>query len=338
MTVATRPEAGDVTDVAPARSPRRRHWVAAAVAGTLVGAGVTAWLLAGQLRQVPGVLQSASWPWVLATFGFVVVANAARAHRMTRLLSTRMRLSRSYDVTCTYNLATAVLPGGLGELALPVTLSRRDGVPVAEAASTLVLTRLLDVVGVLAVGLLSALVAPGVGGWRLLVVAVIAAGLLAALAVVHRTAAIAARVRPAPDRGGRLRRDQSMYGQTLAEAMRLQHGLIGRAALAGTATMWLATAGMQVALARSFGVPLPWAAGGLAAVIVLLLAAVPIRSVAGIGLQEAGWTLALTALAHDTHDAAAHALAIHVLTLVVLMGLWGTGWLTGRVSRAILAP
>jgi len=338
MTVATRPETDGVAETPTATPPRRRHWVAAAVAGTVVGVGLTAWLLAGQLRQVPTVLQSASWPWVLAAFGFVVVANVARAQRMVSLLSSRMRLARSYEVTCNYNLATAVLPGGLGELALPVTLNRRDAVPLPEATSTLVLTRLLDIVGVLAVGLVSAVVAPHVGGWRLLAVAVTAVGLAASIVLVHRTAWLAARLRPAHDRGGRLRRLLAIRVTALADAMRAQHRRIGRAAIAGTTVMWLATAGMQVALARSFGVPLPWAAGGLAAVVVLLLAAIPIRSVAGIGLQEAGWTLALTAFAHDTHDAAAHALAIHVLTLALLLGLWGTGWLTGRLSRAILAP
>lgn len=338
MTVATRPETDDVAHIQPAAPSRRRHWVVAAVAGTVAGVGLTAWLLAGQLRQVPSVLQSASWPWVLAAFGFVVVANVARAARMVGLLSSRMPLSRSYEVTCNYNLATAVLPGGLGELALPVTLNRRDAVPVPEATSTLVLTRLLDIVGVLAVGLLSALAAPHVGGWRLLAVAVIAVGLAVAVVVVHRTAWLAARLRPTRERGGRVRRLLAVRVAALADAMRAQHRRIGRAAVAGTAVMWLATAGMQVALARSFGVPLPWAAGGLAAVVVLLLAAIPIRSVAGIGLQEAGWTLALTALANDTHDAAAHALAIHVLTLALLLGLWVTGWLTGRLSRAILAP
>lgn len=340
MTVVTRPDTADVADptVVPPPAPRRRQWIAAAVVGTLVGLGVTGWLLAGQLRQVPGVLHSASWRWVLTAFGFVVAANVARARRMTSLLSTPMALARSYEVTCSYNLATAVLPGGLGELALPVTLHRRDAVPTAEATSTLVLTRLLDVVGVLSVGLVSALVAPTVGAWRLLVVGVIAVGLLAAAAVVHRTAAVAARLRAVRRGGGRLRRAAVLRLTALADAVRVQHQRIGRTALLATAVMWVATAGMQVALARAFGVPLAWAAGGLAAVVVLLLAAVPIRSVAGIGLQEAGWTLVLTAFAHDTHHAAAHALAIHVLTLALLLALWGSGWLAGRLSRAILKP
>lgn len=335
VAVAPRPDSEGAA-VAAAPAVRRGHWVAAAVAGTLVGLGVTGWLLAGQLRQVPGVLTSASWPWVLGTFGALVAANVARARRMTSLLSTPMRLGRAYDVTCSYNLATAVLPGGLGELALPVTLSRGDGVPAAEATSTLVLTRLLDVVGVLAVGLVSAVLAPTVG-WRPLVVAVLAAGLLVAVLVVRHTAALAARFRPRAAQGNRWWRLAATRLASLADAMRDQHGRIGPAALVATAAMWVATAAMQVTLARAFGVPLPWAAGGLAAVVVLLLAAIPIRSVAGIGLQEAGWTLVLTAFAHDTHHAAAHALAIHVLTLAVLIALWATGWVTGRVSRAMLA-
>lgn len=333
MTLQLQPLDAPATE--PARGParRRRGWALTALAGTAVGAGVTAYLLSGSLAQIPRVLTKVSLSWVAIAFGLLAVANVARSHRMAALLGGSVGQARSFDLTCRYNVATAVLPGGLGELTLPVMLSRRDGIGRARAASTLLVTRLLDVVGLLAVALVSAAFTPALDDARWPVVAVTAVTLAAFAAVVTRLDRVATRLAPPLTGGGRLRRQAAERLRSLAAAVTEQRAALRPVVLADTALMWVGVAAVQVALARSVGAQLPWAAGGVAAAVIMLLAALPFRSLAGLGVQEAGWTLVLSALAADSAAPAAHALAIHAVTLACMAALWLVGLGVGLGAR-----
>lgn len=338
MTLQLQPLDAPATE--PPRGParRRRGWALTALGGTAVGVGVTAYLLSGSLAQIPGALTTVSLSWVGIAFGLLAVANLARSHRMAALLGGSVGQARSFDLTCRYNVATAVLPGGLGELTLPVMLARRDGIGRARAASTLLVTRLLDIVGLLAVALLSAAFTPALGDARWPVVAVTAVTLAAFAAVVTRLDLVAGRLAPPPaGGGGRLRRQAAERLRSLAAAVAEQRAALRPVVLVDTALMWVGVAAVHVALARAAGAHLPWAAGGVAAAVIMLLAALPFRSLAGLGVQEAGWTLVLSALAADGAAPAAHALAIHAVTLACMAALWLVGLGVGLGARRAAA-
>lgn len=327
------------------RSRRRGRWWLVA-GGTAVGAAVVVALLVTSARpadlpDVPGVIEHASPWWLLAALVLLVAGNVARAHRLRALLDDRLRRPDAFSITCSYNFFTAVVPAGLGELALPLRLARRHGCPRADAASALLLTRLLDLLGLLTAALLGALVTPGLGAARGPVAGLSLAALAVTGLLTWRLASVAAwlgRRRSGPPPGsGRPGLVRSVTDPLLAVAVSLaaQRRRVDRVVLGDTALMWAAVWLAIVAQVRAVHQPLPLAAGGLAIAAVFLLTALPVPALAGIGLQDAGWVLALTSFAGlDRSVAVGSALALHALTLALLALVWLIGALVGRFGAA----
>lgn len=308
-------------------------------AGTVLGVVLVAALVRGSFARVPAVLAGIAPGWLAGTFALVVAANLVRARRMRDLLSVPVSLPDAFAVTCSYNIAAAVLPAGLGELVLPLRLARRHGCPRAEAASTLLLTRLLDLLGLLAAALLSALVLPGLGGYRLPAVVLSATALVLAAVVIFRLCAVVDWAQPRLSRlatgRGRWRPGAARVLGLFSDALAAQRRRATRTTITDTVLMWGLVWVSVVAEVRAVGPGLPLAAGGLTMAAVFLLTAIPLRAVAGIGLQEAGWVLVLTAFAHlERGPAAAAAVAVHVVTLATLAALWPIGALVGRAGQS----
>ena len=321
---------------------RRRPWLP--VVGTLAGLALAALLLRGRVGEVGAALGRTDWRPVLVAVAVLLAANAARAVRLRRLLpGPPLAPAQALEVTTTYNLLTGVVPGGLGELALPVRLARTYGTPRAEAASALLLTRYLDVAGLAGAVGLSAALTPAVGVARVPLAVLGAGGALAVAVSVRRlgraTAREPGRLRRRAGRGGRGGR---LAGRLLSvrAALRRQAGAVDAVSWWTTAALWAGTWTGLVLLAGAVGTPVGLAAGGVLAGVVFALAALPVPALAGIGLTDAGWALGLVLLASapgggdlDRGTAVGAAFALHGLSLLAVAAVALVGRLALRRHR-----
>ena len=318
------------------RSRRRRGLL---VLGTLAGLALAAVLLRGRGSEVLAALGRADWRPVVVAVVVLLAANAARAVRLRRLLpAPALPPAAALEVTTTYNLLTGLVPGGLGELALPVRLARRHGTPRAEAASVLLLTRVLDVVGLLGALAVSAAATADLRWARAPVAAVALAGAAVVVLVVLRlgrgTRHDPARVVRVAEGPHRRRAGVAARLLSVHRALRRQAGAVDAVSWWTTAALWAGTSTGLVLLAGAVGTRVPLLAGGVLAGVVFGLASLPVPALAGIGLTDAGWALGLLLLTDVSGDrAVGSAFALHGLSLVAVAAVALVGALAPPLAR-----
>ena len=292
------------------------------------------WSQIGSALRVLG-----SRPELVAIFvvGYTV-AFGMRAVAWRQLVSSGASIFSLFPILQTTLLANHLLPFKLGEAARPI-LAARQGMPVAEAAASSAVARLLDFASLVAIATLGVvLLAPdGRAAWLqgLALPAAIVIGIVVGLLSLrhgrfqHRL--------PAPLRAGVAALQGHLAGMSL--------GSITRAAL-WTLPSWMLEAVVLMVAAQALGVELS-PATAIAVTAFTILFQVFHVTPGGIGVYEASMTGALYALGVDWQEGLAVAVLTHglkfaypysvalVFTLVAVhdsLPLRGLGALRGTAS------
>jgi uncharacterized membrane protein YbhN (UPF0104 family) len=312
-----------VSAVAPSAAPPGRRRTVLVAASLLAGIAmlvligvITPWrLLVERVATIP------PWGWVAATLGmsgtYALRAGRLRAEWLWKLRPMGLGYLECLRITLMHNAAINLLPMRSGEASYAFLLHRRWGVPIGEAAASLLWLRLQDamVLGVLGLAIL----VPAPLGWRVVFAAgaiVVAATLVPALV---RHVHVHARWRRARAHGrasAGARRGWHLLAK-IAGAFRASRG--GRAAWGFAVSNWVLKLGVVGALVAplaglSLGAGISGALGGeLAAVL-------PVQAPAGVGTYEAGVVLGAAARADNRTLVVGAALAVHALMIVVALG------------------
>lgn len=257
----------------------------AALALLLLAAALWAWQAVAPPLPALAALPPAGIAGVTAALATAQLLRALRL-RLDWRAQAGLGTARCLRMSLGHGVGTALLPMRLGEFVLPWLLRRHGGLPVADAAATLLWMRLQDALVLLWLGALTAAaVAVRAGLWP-----ATAAGLAAVLATLAFVATVRGLARLAPrgpaaaDDGRRGWRAQS---RRLLQAARAGAGRTGAAAWACCIGAWclkfLASAACLVMLAGIDALP-AWA-GALGGD---LASALPVQPPAGFGFFEAG--------------------------------------------------
>ena len=292
-----------------------------AVAGTvsLVLFGVVAAQI--DSASLAAAADRASWPLVVAGVVMLLVQDLFGAFRTHLIARGHGGFTTAMKVTAWHSVWLIALPMRLGEVAWIVVMRRAYGWDAATAVACALVHRLLDV-AVIAAFLLLALPAVLGLGWEgglpLAALAVAACLLtLAGALVPHVWLRLAARLVMRMGRPrGRWRRllRHLRQGRRWLESVR--HRRVMRPCLLLTVLLWTTVFAGQWLLCRAIGLDIALAELLFAATGGSLVTALPIQSIGGVGLMEAGFTGILVWLGAPAATAALAALTFRFATWV----------------------
>lgn len=267
-------------------------------------------------------LRASDYLWLLPALLALALAMGARALRWRALFAPGRRppLGPVANATLIGYLYNNILPARAGEVARVAVLSRRSRAQPVEIAGTVVLERIYDVVGVLAIFFVALPWLPPVG-W--LQPATIAASVLAVLIaagalVLALAGEPALRLLMSPVRRV-ARLSEERVERTVGE---LTYGLSGlrqpEVALLGslwTIVAWMLTAVLAYCVSLAFHLQLPFASSVLVTVAVGLAMILPAPP-AAVGVFEGAALIALKAYGVPHSEALPYALVLHLVNFL----------------------
>jgi uncharacterized protein (TIRG00374 family) len=289
-----------------------------------VGAGVVLSVLFGYLaiRQIRiaatwDALRSSNYLWLLPVTAALALSVAMRIYRWGLLFEPARRpgfapLAKATLIGLFFN---NILPARAGEAARVVALRSSAGTSMAEAAATIVVERLFDVLGLFALWFVCAPWLPHVIWLRAALV--VAVGALAAVVLLAIAARFLARS-PAP--ASPLARVRFLSHPAFLGAMsNVTHGLaaLRRPPVAVAASLWTIGGWVMFGIACwwlmiGFGIHVSPLAGLLVVVAIGLAFIVP-AAPAAVGVFEAAGLAALSAYGVPSSRAFAYVLVLHAL-------------------------
>lgn len=294
-------------------SRRRLLSALAAVAGAALLA-VLLW--AAHPGRVLALARRTELSSVALAFAWATLVLVCRGVRLGLLSGGRLGIGRATAVIAAAQLPTTVLPMRLGELAFFPSLRAAGVAGAVRGLSFLVLTRVLDVGGLL-------VWAVGVGIWMRV------PGLLAG-ATVASLAALAGYLTLRATRSARrlamhLRRGGAWRRRILRQLLEVRHEMLAvgrspvRAATAAACSlaMWGGIWQLTVALQRGMGMPWPADAILVGMVGASLGASLPLNVIGTFGTQEAGWAAALATVGVPANEALAAGFASHTWSIAL---------------------
>ncbi len=297
---------------------------------------ITAFLLAlfargASLAEVWHQIVSADWPMLVVALMASSSAYVLRAKRWQFLLRPvgPTHFAGALRATILGFAASFVLPGRTGEVLRPYLLARGEGLSAMAAFATIVVERLLDLIGVLllfAAFLCFAHPESAITNayvFRAVQIGGLGAGAVSLVAFV--VLVLAARY---PDRGLRgIQRLAAMLPSTLAEkvAGTARTFLAGLAilrepgdaavALAGAFPLWLCSLLSIWCVSEAFHLDVP--ASGTILLLMLLVVGISVPTPGGVGGVHYAFRLGVTALYAASDDrAVGAAIVLHALTVV----------------------
>lgn len=303
----------------PAAGTRRPLVIAASVVAGLAMLALIVWLtpwrvLATRAAAVPPA------GWIGAAVGmsltYVLRAGRLRAEWRWKIAPMGLGLRECLRITLMHNAAINLLPMRSGEASYAFLLHRRWGVPLGDAAASLLWLRLQDVMVLGVLGL--AILVPAPLAWRLaFCVAAIAVAATLVPALVRRLHVHARwrRARAHAASAGGVHKAWHLLAK-VAGAFRAARG--GREAWAFAVANWvLKLATIGVLLGSLSGLPL--AASMRGALGGELAAVLPVQGPGGLGTYEAGVVVATAASDDNRSLVVGAALAVHALMVVVAL-------------------
>jgi uncharacterized protein (TIRG00374 family) len=331
------------------------------VAQRVLVPGITALLLAlfargTSLAEVWRQIVSADWPLLIVALGSSSAAYVLRARRWQFLLRPvgRTRFASALRATILGFAASYVLPGRTGEVLRPYLIARSDGLSGVAAFATIVVERLLDLVGVLVLfaGFLCCVRLESTVTNAYLFRAVQLGG-LAAGAVSLAAFFVMVLAARSPERAVQvLRRLVSLVSKRLADkivAMTttfldglaiLREPVDAALALAGAFPLWFCSLVSIWCVTQAFHLGVP--ASGSVLLLMLLVIGVSVPTPAGVGGVHYAFRLGATAFYAAADDrAVGAAIVLHALTVVpvIVTGAWlaAAGGLSLQRLRAVAA-
>ena len=252
--------------------------------------------------------------------GLMVVFVWLRGVRFHSVLQSWANGGRLFMPAAAYTLASQILPGGAGELSLPLLL-RPLGFSAGQSFAVLVVTRFLDLAVSLVLG----------GMVWFLVAASTARPPLVVLAVPTLIVCVGGAVLFAPVQHWLMARLEARGAKNPSKTlMALRDALTTLSNLRGfrlvqllilTVAIKMLAVTFYVILAGALQTGLTFLQVSLATQLSTLLFAVPVQGIAGIGTVDAWWALALRVAGASTTSAISYAVIFHftyLLTTVVI--------------------
>lgn len=288
----------------------------AAWAVPLAFTALGAWAVQRSLGSFSALAQvRPAWPDLVAAALIYPVFAATRGIRFRQLLSGHPKLGEAIGLGWLYSAACSVLPGGLGEVSLPLLFRGAPG-GAASATAALFVSRVQDLLSwllALAVASLTVRVVPG-SSRVLLVLSLLATG--AATAVVFVPV-----VRRRFVGIFRVSRSARLHG--FLDTVELQLG-----SMSGNLPSWGTTGALRLLSVasyyfslRAFGAQVSFAEAAVGGALVALLLVLPIQGIAGFGTVEVWWILSLQLFGVPLPVAAAAAIGVHVSSLVLSLAV-----------------
>lgn len=310
-------------------------WAGAGAVSLVLFGVVVAQLDESSLAAAAGAV---SWTLVGAGVALFVAEGLFNAVRTHLIAGRHGGFRTAVRVTAWHAIWLIVLPMRLGEVAWVVSMRRAYGWNIATAAACALVQRLLDVVVVAAFLLLMIPVTFGLHEERVLVFSVMAVALcllaFIGCTTLHVWLRLAARVAvgAGPPRGRRRR-----FLRHLSQARRWFEDARQRRALrrciVPTTLIWMTVFTAYWTLGRAVGLDISLAESGFAAAGSTLITAIPVQSIGGFGLLEAGFTGIVAWFGAPAGMAALAALAIRFASLAAT----GLFWLFSAVLAAMPA-
>ena len=283
--------------------------------------------------SLAAVAASLSWPLIAAGTALLLVAHLADSVRM-HLIAGRSSLASATRVTAWHALWLLALPMRLGEVIWVIAMRNAYGWNPATAVVCALVQRLLDLAVVAALLLLAMPAVLGLGqdGAPLIAAAAVAAcgAALAGVMTLRFWMRLTARlvIATGRPRGWRLRLLRHLrQGRRWLESV--QHRRTLRLCLLPTALTWTAVFSAYWLLGQAVGLQVAAVEVLFAGAGSVVITALPVQSIGGFGLLEAGLTGILTWFDAPAEIAAAAALSIR-------FSMWastGLFWLLSRLLR-----
>ena len=269
--------------------------------------------------QAATMLRNISWVFLGGAFVFLVAEGVATALRLWLFAQRTPCLSEALKANAWYVLLLVVLPARLGEIAAVVVLERCLGQKYGAAAMSILTQRLYDVM-VLGVVFLIALLGLGdfidkeIMGVAALGLIGLALFVLVRLEMFLTWAAILFKKMP-----------RSLYRLILQGRIYSRHKLQRRdipMALFFTALKWVSNLGALVCLFMALHLGLGMFENVTVAAAYNFLAIIPLQTIGGIGVGEAGLALLLIGMGLTASMAAGASLMIRFVILIFPFIFW----------------
>ncbi len=249
-------------------------------------------------------------------------AFALRASSWRPLIGTRVPFVRLLTLLMGALFLNHALPAKAGDLARMYALSRW-GTPAAEAVTSVVLSRIVDLAGLLAVLVVSWRLA-GAGGWEVVLFPILAiAGMAVALFLLAHPrlpAFFGTRLGVVGRYAGRAR--AALRGTTRASLLR---------SFAFAAPAWVLEAGILFVVGRGLGLGLSPVEVVAATCFAVLVAAVPLAP-GSLGTYEAGMVAVLLVFGVPAESAFAAAVATHAVKFLYALAASPFAFVAGEAA------
>ena len=284
--------------------------------------GLTAFMLwRADPSAVAATLQRTSWQYVAAAIVLVLVDRLLMGYRWIALLVTlgaarRPPLRPLLRIFFESTFIGTFLPAGVGVDAVRTWSLSRLGVPGAQSLASVLMDRLLGVLGVVIAAIGGLLLVPDLGADRVVAWSLVlaAAGCLAGAAIVfsERVDDVLRR-RLTRARPGRLHQIADRVLSAL-QAYRSHRGVLG-AVLAASVGVQVLRSLQAALLGASIGLDVPLVAYLAAVPVIVLIMQIPI-TVSGLGTSQVGFELLFTRFGTTSADAIALSLLFVALGTV----------------------
>ncbi len=262
------------------------------------------------------------WPDLLAVLVVYPVFAAGRGLRFRQLLRDRSSWQETVGLGWLYSAACSVLPGGIGEVSLPLIYRGAPG-GAAHATAAMAVARVQDLLSWLVILVIAGFAVSSLpkGSMALLGVslAVTALGtLLVFLPPVRRAVFRAANIIPWP-------RLHVFLGQIDARLGGMVYNI----------PSWLVTFALRILsilsyylTLRAFGAPVTFAEASVGGALAALLLVLPVQGVAGLGTVEVWWIMILRLFGTPWSVAAVAAIGVHMTLLILSVAVGGLSFKT----------
>lgn len=269
------------------------------------------------------------WGYLVLVVVLYPIFAALRGIRFRQLLSGHPSFAEAVGLGWFYSAACSVLPGGLGEVSLPLIYRSAPG-GAAGATAALFVSRVQDLLSWLLALALAGFTVHSLPGASTVLLAVSLIATFAGSAVVlvpavRRKAVGIARLWPSP----RL----SAFLDTLEERLATMSGNIP--SWTSTFALRIVSVGIYYVSLHAFGANVSIAQTTVAGALVALLLVLPIQGLAGFGTVEVWWILSLRLFGVPLETAAVAAIGVHIASLVMALVV---GALSLRTAPRLMTP
>lgn len=262
------------------------------------------------------------WPDLVGVLLIYPVFAAGRGLRFRQLLKDRQSFAETVGLGWLYSAACSVLPGGLGEVSLPLIYRRAPG-GVAHATAAMAVARVQDLLSWLAILAVAGFAISSLPrtAYVLLGLSVAITALAALLVFVprlRRALLSAIRFIPWPRLHHFLRQIDERLGGMVYDLP----------SWAVTFLLRLLSILSYYFALRGFGASVTFAQASVGGALAALLLVLPIQGVAGIGTVEVWWMMILHLFGTPWTVAAVAAIGVHLSLLVMSIAVGGLSFKT----------